>query len=724
MIQPQFDSLQDRIVTANIESVGADYLNLYIPTLNSPARVQLEHLAKASSPAEVAQHYQTHTSTKVFLIRKTQSRWLCSERWIWPQNNPWLSGDIPLEGSVVTGKVVRYIPDLLAVVDLGDRGKEGFLHLNATPGNQQFIQAALEIGDQIQALVKHVDSSLLEINLSINHLPPALPEPPELTEEPSASPTKSIGHWPNLASVHWAVIDDDSVFTDRIVKWFTRYDANIYRVSQPQHLQELINSGVLTHISLDWHLKEFDFDFCKPQRWLPIIKRAGDNVAKAILSGEASTETIVNAAKDLRGQFIAKPVTDTTLVKWLNNEELPPQAVDASGDEGFWQTQGADKAILKRGEAVLKEIISECRCLSAFVALEERPGSYQIRSHVGLTAGMVDAQFRLANTLVSSTIDRQEMGTLPVAKLGALKELAPENAQFALGLPIRDLSTDPPSDNRALILFKASEFSAQDIAQAEAALPRLEHLTELLGYLHAWEEDREVAPMGRMYASMIHEFNNKAQAMQTAVTELEDLCEEGAAASNEWLSAVQSLLKCWQSIERLVQSSRSLIQKDKHHQLTLSTVVFDVVETFKAAIKGSDHPDVNLYGAPSDLRIEFPQLAIEHALLNLLLNAHYHAPKSNAWIELSFVVTPPNQAGQSVHIDVRDNGFGISADQQQSLFKPRQTVKGKQGMGLGLYTSRIMLRAAGGDLLLKESYRYRGSCFRISLPQRFSESHV
>jgi two-component system sensor histidine kinase BaeS len=75
--------------------------------------------------------------------------------------------------------------------------------------------------------------------------------------------------------------------------------------------------------------------------------------------------------------------------------------------------------------------------------------------------------------------------------------------------------------------------------------------------------------------------------------------------------------------------------------------------------------------------------------------------------------------GEEVLIRVKDNGFGITANEQQKVFEPfyrgDQGRRFKQGMGLGLSIARDLVEAHGGRITL-ESVLPQGSQFTIHLP--------
>ncbi len=98
-------------------------------------------------------------------------------------------------------------------------------------------------------------------------------------------------------------------------------------------------------------------------------------------------------------------------------------------------------------------------------------------------------------------------------------------------------------------------------------------------------------------------------------------------------------------------------------------------------------------------------------LLNLIGNAIRYSPaNSQVWIRLE-------DEGGRARVTVADQGPGLSAEDQQRLFGKFERLgrSGDGGSGLGLYISRRLARAMGGDLTV-ESAPGQGARFILNLP--------
>jgi len=115
-----------------------------------------------------------------------------------------------------------------------------------------------------------------------------------------------------------------------------------------------------------------------------------------------------------------------------------------------------------------------------------------------------------------------------------------------------------------------------------------------------------------------------------------------------------------------------------------------------------------------DIEVYTDALRLQQILLNLLNNAR-QAIQGEGKITITVYST---DAGW-VAIDIQDNGPGIPAAEQDLIFERFYRGEEKKykvrGLGLGLPFSKMLARAMGGDLKLKESSQV-GTIFTITLP--------
>ncbi len=140
----------------------------------------------------------------------------------------------------------------------------------------------------------------------------------------------------------------------------------------------------------------------------------------------------------------------------------------------------------------------------------------------------------------------------------------------------------------------------------------------------------------------------------------------------------------------------------------LSQVVRRLLEFFEplalnlgitVSVTGADHPNVAL----ADEKL------LSQALFNIVINAQQALPHGGT-IEIVL-----SQTEQASIISVRDNGVGMSKEDQERIFKPFFSTK-KNGTGLGLSMTQRIVRDHDGSLEVI-SQPGLGTTFTITLPR-------
>jgi len=106
-------------------------------------------------------------------------------------------------------------------------------------------------------------------------------------------------------------------------------------------------------------------------------------------------------------------------------------------------------------------------------------------------------------------------------------------------------------------------------------------------------------------------------------------------------------------------------------------------------------------------------MAVEQILENLLSNAIRFGPGRPVEVSLA-------SDGESARLSVRDEGVGISDCDQTLIFERfhrSHRAKPNGGFGVGLWVTRQLVRAMGGEIKVSSSPG-AGSAFTVRLPLR------
>lgn len=123
-----------------------------------------------------------------------------------------------------------------------------------------------------------------------------------------------------------------------------------------------------------------------------------------------------------------------------------------------------------------------------------------------------------------------------------------------------------------------------------------------------------------------------------------------------------------------------------------------------------------------DLRVEAdlaPDLGTIHAdglaLRQVLMNLAHNAQTAMAGRERSCLRLATRAAGESVVLEVEDNGPGIAVSDRARVFEPYQS-RTAGGLGLGLALVKGIVLAHGGSIRVVDD-RLGNACFQVELPR-------
>jgi two-component system, sensor histidine kinase and response regulator len=112
------------------------------------------------------------------------------------------------------------------------------------------------------------------------------------------------------------------------------------------------------------------------------------------------------------------------------------------------------------------------------------------------------------------------------------------------------------------------------------------------------------------------------------------------------------------------------------------------------------------------------RLELRRVLVNLVGNAIKFTDRGSVCIGLSNLET----SAREVILSIEDTGCGIPVAEQTMLFERfRQGNHKRSGSGLGLYLSRCIIEAHGGNIAVQSTLG-KGSCFSVHLPVQCAEA--
>jgi signal transduction histidine kinase len=220
-------------------------------------------------------------------------------------------------------------------------------------------------------------------------------------------------------------------------------------------------------------------------------------------------------------------------------------------------------------------------------------------------------------------------------------------------------------------------------------------------------------PMGRQFASVLKQPLSRILANAETIGSLMHgpLRENYAEYAHDIANAARHLSELVNDMEDLEAIDRPdfSVAKDR---IELGDIARRVAGLL--ALKASDH-GISLDLPTEDEAVEaFGEFRrVLQILLNLVGNAIRYAPDGSA------VQIKIEKRGDFGIISVSDEGEGIPIADRERVFEKFERLgrSGDGGSGLGLYISRRLAHAMGGELMVEDAPT-GGACFRLTLPAR------
>jgi len=282
---------------------------------------------------------------------------------------------------------------------------------------------------------------------------------------------------------------------------------------------------------------------------------------------------------------------------------------------------------------------------------------------------------------------------------------------------------------------KAEAFMKE--AQLELEHRVAERTSELEQTYQQLIQSEKMAALGFLVSSIAHEINNPNSFITFNIPILREyfqeilpiLDRESERRENLEICGLsysefrEDILKLMDNIEHGSQRINSTISHLKEFVSPTNQAEFQLVSLKNVVEKAVELCRTQINKSAQSFDVEFsarfPKIrtvsqSLEQILINLLINAAQSLDKTESWVKLE--VKKNNQNKSVFHIDVSDNGCGISEDHLEKIFEPFFTTKNKiTGIGLGLNITKRLTEEIGGKIEVTSTTGI-GSRFRLTLP--------
>ncbi len=251
-------------------------------------------------------------------------------------------------------------------------------------------------------------------------------------------------------------------------------------------------------------------------------------------------------------------------------------------------------------------------------------------------------------------------------------------------------------------------------AEAEANRERIEALEKL-------RHTERLATLGRLSAGMAHELGTPLNVIAGRAKLI-----GSAGLGPEDISRSAKIIG--EQAERMTNIMRQLLSFARRGKARLQAVELNAAMRALVPLLDPElhqrQVELKIVECAEPLWVTADPGQLQQVLLNLSLNGIQAMPDGGL-LELSCqsagAAQPPESLAETeggwAELQVRDQGVGISAENQQHIFDPFFTTKEVgQGTGLGLSITYGIVEEHGGWIEV-DSQPGTGSCFRVFLPQ-------
>jgi len=262
---------------------------------------------------------------------------------------------------------------------------------------------------------------------------------------------------------------------------------------------------------------------------------------------------------------------------------------------------------------------------------------------------------------------------------------------------------------RMIVFFVVSSFVGHI---SEVAETRKEDVKLLMAWRKKVEafslEQDKMAAVGLLAAGVAHEFNN----LLAGIKGYADLAKIDAVDNDEFIEVVSKQCQRAASIVRdLLSFSRQ--RSEGLERVDLAKTVEQILRLIQKELDAREIALVKNVRSVRDVRAEPGVLG--RTVLNLVSNA-LEAVESGGEISVSL-----EEAGDEAVLTVRDNGRGMSSEEQAHAFEPFFTRRGEDSKrvamaaGVGLAVSKHLVEKCGGTVTI-DSALGKGSSVSVRLP--------
>lgn len=232
-------------------------------------------------------------------------------------------------------------------------------------------------------------------------------------------------------------------------------------------------------------------------------------------------------------------------------------------------------------------------------------------------------------------------------------------------------------------------------------------------------QQSKMAVIGEMFENMAHQWRQPLSVISICSSNLKLLKELDTLDDKEFYKSLDNIFNNALYLSDTIDDFRNFFKEDKNTKnFKLQDVIEKTMTLLEAELKILDITvisqvdDIDLYGIPNELIQVF---------MNIIINAKEELLKVNC---KKYIFIDAYIEKNNVIIEIKDNAGGIKNAIINHVFDSHFTFNKKEGTGIGLYMSKLIVEDnMNGKLSLEnksftyQENEYKGANFKISIPQ-------
>lgn len=215
----------------------------------------------------------------------------------------------------------------------------------------------------------------------------------------------------------------------------------------------------------------------------------------------------------------------------------------------------------------------------------------------------------------------------------------------------------------------------------------------------------KLAALGTLAAGAAHELSTPLSTITLVAKELERQIDPTSLAFDDVRLIRAEVSRCRSILEQM-----ALDAGQTSGEPIVSVSISALLDEALAELDTRAAVSVDIEEGARALSFRAPRRALSRAFVVLLKNAR------EASLESAHVRVRASLAGDTLHIDIEDEGAGMAADVLARAGEPFFTTKPPgQGMGLGIFVSRAVIERMGGELDFRSTLG-QGTVASVRLP--------